>query len=271
MQYNISYLKQRSATFAPNKQFIAALALAVSATFSGSALASAILLDRGLPTTNLNNAAGDNRSNVAWADARVTDEDNMWVIGDTFTNTSAQAWQINTIRMWTVRQSLSLSLLGGLSGGSIGVVGATGLVTPGVLYTNSSTYQATSGGPRDIFQVDFAVNFLLAAGATYDFYLNGIGDLLTSPFAHASNAALSGSTQDGADNRMIGGQIVGGDFDSSTRYTWTSLGNGWDKPSDLNVQVFGTAVPEPGSLALTGLALFGLVCLSRRKASRTRS
>ncbi|HEY5082878.1 MAG TPA: hypothetical protein VII48_00025, partial [Rhizomicrobium sp.] len=44
------------------------------------AAASVLVVDRGLPTDNLNDAAGANRSNVAWADDPVP-----YFYGDTFT------------------------------------------------------------------------------------------------------------------------------------------------------------------------------------------
>ena len=51
---------------------------------------------------------------------------------------------------------------------------------------------------------------------------------------------------------------------AGTPESWTSLGNGWDKASDVNVQVFGH-VPDAGNtLLLLGSALTGLAMLKRR-------
>ena len=84
-------------------------------------------------------------------------------------------------------------------------------------------------------------------------------------FLHASNAALSGSPQDGSDNLMLAGIYSAGTVSSVE--TWTSAGNGWDKASDVNVQVLGT-VPDAGStVLLLGLALTGLGLARRRFAA----
>lgn len=235
-------------------------------TVAGQANA-ALLVDRGLPVDNLNNAAGANRSNVAWAFANYTSDD-YWMVGDTFTNNTTGNWKINTVRLWTVGTTDSAVLRGGLAGDAVGVISGT---TYGDGIT--STYQGSGGGMSDMFQVDFVLNILLGAGQTFNFFLDGAGSATAGqgtsiPFVHASNAALSGSPQDGADNQMLYAQVVGGIADYGTVGTWTSLGNSWDKASDVNVQVFGNAVPEPGSLALVGLALGGLAFARKRKTAK---
>jgi hypothetical protein len=117
-------------------------------------------------------------------------------------------------------------------------------------------------------QVDFTVNITLAPGQTYDFFLDGTGGNYTIPFLHASNAALSGSPQDGADNLMLQANVIGGSINSVA--PWTSLNNGWDKASDINVQVFGTPVPEPTTMIAGALLLlpFGASTLRMLRKSR---
>jgi hypothetical protein len=39
---------------------------------------------------------------------------------------------------------------------------------------------------------------------------------------------------------------------------------GWNKNSDANVQVYGTAVPEPSSILLLSFGLFGLAVFKMR-------
>lgn len=222
----------------------------------------ALLVDRGLPTSNLNNSAGANRSNVAWVDGGYTSAD-YWMVGDTFTNTSSQTWAIDTIRLWTVSTTGTATLWGGIDGSTIGLVSGSGTISP-AFYADASSYQGYTGAYRDMFQVDFGVSILLAPGQTYDFFLDGTGGDYVIPFVHASNAALSGSPQDGADNSMLWANVVSGSVVSVE--PWTSLGNGWDKASDVNVQAFGS-VPEPATYAMLIPGL-GLLFMGRRRKQK---
>src|SRR3990170_1503859 len=118
--------------------------LVIAASNQASA---ALLLDRGLPTANLNNAAGASRSNVAWLFTGYTSGD-YWLVGDTFTNTSAQTWSIDTIRVWSMKATETASLWGGVDGSTIGVVSGAGVIT-GATYADSTNYQGSSGAFRD--------------------------------------------------------------------------------------------------------------------------
>lgn len=244
--------------------FLAASAVACF-TFAAAASASVLLFDRGLPTTNLNNSAGANRSNVAWLFGGTSAD--YWMVGDTFTNTGSQTWAIDTIRLWSVGATGTAALWGGIDGSTIGLVSGSGAIS-GATYADGSSYQGYTGAYSALHQIDFAVSILLAPGQTYNFFLDGTGNgNYVVPFVHASNAPLSGSPQDGADGLMLYANVVGGAFDPSSVGTWNSSdpGWGWDKPSDVNVRAFGTTtVPEPATLALLGLGLAGLG-FSRRK------
>jgi hypothetical protein len=192
-----------------------------------------------------------------------------WLVGDTFTNKSSQSWSINTIRLWSMKATESASLWGGVDGSTIGVVSSSGAVS-NALYSDSSNYQGYSGAYRDMHQIDFSVNVTLAAGQTFDFFFDGRSSDsgYTLAYAHASNGALSGSPQDGADNVMLAANVLNGNLTGVE--SWTSLGNGWDKASDVNVQVFGTSmapVPEPETYAmmLAGLGLLGFMARRRKQ------
>jgi len=247
--------------------FAAACVLALC----GSAMADALLVDRGLPTDNLNNAAGANRSNVAWVDggqtAAAPSPSNYWVEGDTFKNTGSTGWAISTIRVWTVGPVSSVSLLGGLT-----AAGAAGLSTVSTGYAATTTsyaggvqYQSSSGAfTNALTEIDFAVNLVLGAGEQFSFFLDGTGGNYVVPFMSAANAALAGSPQDGADDLIWEANLVGGSALSVDSFT--TLNNGWDKASDFNVQVFGAELPEPGSIALVGVGLLGALVARRRKS-----
>jgi hypothetical protein len=234
--------------------------------------AQTLLVNRGLPTANLNNAAGSDRSNVAWEFVNdPSDLTDYWLVGDNFTNTTSESEYISTIRLWTVGDTAPVSpaLWGGLDGTTIGIASTSASIT-NVTYADGSLYQGTSGSYIPIQQLDFSVNLTLGAGQTYDFFLDGTPDDPASiPFVHASNAALSGSPQQGADDLMLFGYVTGGSITPVDMGSWDSNGDGWDKSSDVNVDVFGK-LPDPASTAmLLGLALSGLGALRARARRRS--
>lgn len=249
------------------RKALVSFAVALLASAAAQSAYAGLLIDRGLPTANLNNVSGANRSNVSWAFGADT-SGNIWVVGDTFTNTKTFNYHIDTIRVWTTGSydPASLKLLGGLDGSASFGTLSTSVVAAPTTYAGGAGYQTTSGGTSPITQLDFAVSGLtLAPGQTYDFFVAGMQGSTPYVFTHASNAAKSGSPQDGADDMMLAGILSGGSVSSVE--TWTSAGNGWDKPSDLNVQVFGT-VPDAGStVLLLGFALTGLGLIRRRLAA----
>ena len=239
-----------------------------------SAKADSLLFDRGLPTANLNNAAGSNRSNVAWANGASSNNPTEYYLpGDNFTLSGTGPYQIDDIRVWVVGGSApsGLSLLGGLAGSPTMSTISSSFSATSTTYADTTTYQGNSGSYIPVYQVDFSVNVDLNAGQTYDFFLNGPwtadGSVYVSPFLHASNGPLSGSTQEGADGQFLWLHVDGSSQDVETWYSsgtpmgTSPFGAGWDKNSDANVQVFGVAATPLPSSVWGGLALLGLLGL----------
>jgi len=89
------------------------------------------------------------------------------------------------------------------------------------------------------------LNYTVQGGTTYNFgVLGDNGDGWDNWWGSASNAALSGTPQQGADGKYLEFNV--GDLSSVT--VWDSKSVGWDKSSDINVQVYGTAISPQGNL-----------------------
>ena len=232
---------------------LATLAIPASVLAAGG-----IALNRGLPTSNLNDAAGANRSNVAWSNG------NDYVTGDDFTlGSTGQTWYISQIRTWNIGHlgssfgdefdtdtlyfgtgAISPIVIGTVAAGSNVDSNANITHTP-VTYADGSNYQAQGGSYRQIWQNDFKnLGMVVSGGQKYYFAVDG------TPYAyfwfnHASNAALSGSTQQGSDNRYVAWAkadlLTPNPCDSNGPFAGICDG-GWDKSTDINVQVFASQV-----------------------------
>ena len=234
--------------------------LALGLALAGSVFAAgpALVVDRGLPQANLNGATGY-RSNVRWSLYE------SGFLGDDFTvGEQGTSWVIDTIRVWTVPGVNATDpehlgdfyrdvrlYFGGADSGLTPVV--TALLTPGSDQASNPnvriTDTAAAGGARyedfgtnmRVWQIDFTqLNLTVQGGAKVRFGAWGLGrpvsgkvDKTYAWFNAATNAELAYSRQDGADGEMLlftsGGKFTGA-FDGK--------GAGWDKSSDINVQVF---------------------------------
>jgi len=231
------------------------LALASSAWAADSLL----VVDRGLPSGNLNNVSGAARSNVRWASG------DSGFLGDHFVlGARGEKWVIDSIRTWAVPglEDADPDHLGdfyqdvrlyfGAPGGDLTPV-TSALLSPGSDESsnpNMTLTEATRAGAQlydnfgkflRVWQIDFTgLNITVEGGARYNFGVWGMGREIPGSdgkgymwFNHASNAPLSAARQDGADGVMLlfeGSGKAAGQF--------TGQGNGWDKNSDINVQVF---------------------------------
>jgi hypothetical protein len=233
-----------------------------------------IVFDRGLPTANLNNVAGANRSNVGWGDTP------SLFVGDDFSITGSGAYNVSSIRTWIVGGNVvgadlsalysSLTLQLGPGGPNAMTQSFSLFNATRITYGDATTYQSTGGGFRDLWQLDWDTTGLTVnAGDLWNFGVSGVTtaqgvtDLgfANVVFLHSSNAALSGSTQEGADGILGEWVNTTGAFDNN----WNSNGNGWDKSSDANVQVFAAPVPEPVTMLVLG---GGLLAIARRRRAK---
>ena len=230
-----------------------------------------LVVDRGLSQVNLNKAAGDYRANVRWS---LYDSG---FLGDDFAvGAPGENWVIDAIRVWTVPgykeidpehlgdfyQDVRL-YLGGAGEGLTPV--ASGMLKVG---SNQSTNpnirisDATAAGtvPYDdfgnnmrVWQIDFTqLNMPVRGGAKVQFGAFGLGrprpDAAGKTYAWfnaATNSELAFAKQDGADGEMLL-FTSGGRFKSA----FNGKGAGWDKSSDISVQVFAHRVETPVSASI---------------------
>jgi len=224
---------------------------------------SVLVVNRGLPQSNLNNESGPVRSNVRWG------WHDQGFLGDEFTiGSPGERWVIDSIRTWTVPGGANhipdhladffedvRLYFGGPDTGATPV--STSQLTPGSDETSNESIRISEatragtlfyddfGARLPIWQVEFAnLNLTVEGGVKYRFGVWGMGRPVPGTdgktymwYNHASNAPLSGTEQDGADGVMLL-------FDAGGRHAgvFQAQGNGWDKPADINVQVFAHPV-----------------------------
>jgi hypothetical protein len=247
---------------------IASLGIVVLALWLGPApsLATTLLFDRGLPVDNLNNAAGAQRCNVAWAYSSNSPSPTTYFLpGDDFIIASDGKYHLETIRLWTVSKNCGLVLWGGEETKSLEQLSTTYTSTQ-VTYSNGESYLGSSGSYRKLYQIDFTVDWLVQGGKQYLFFIDGPFTLYDpdhpelgydNTYLHATAQDSCGSCQAGADNQLLwllmeGGQPLKVYCNESKEF--------WNKCTDTNVQVFGSLVPLPSSLFLLSslLSLAGI-------------
>jgi hypothetical protein len=258
--------------------------------------AQTIIVDRGLPTANLNNAAGADRSNVAWHYGTPPAGFSGVVVGDEFNvgnPFSGADVHVTGLSLWVMKSAetqfanfdylntSSYSLLLGDNSGFLFPTNGTPLTITTETYSNGTSYQASGGSFIDLLRLDFAVDFIASPDSYVFFALGGYDSAgaFVDPYVHASNGPLSGSVQQGSDDflHLFGAQFSPQDFFEYAG-AYNTDGDGWDKSSSLNVIVSATAptppdtsaVPEPSTYGmLAGAFLVGIIFI-RRRASAVR-
>jgi hypothetical protein len=226
-----------------------------------SSLSAGVIFERALPTANLNDTAGANRSNVSWAPG-----DSSYILGDDFTLASDSV--INSLSVWEVSNNGAPTTEFGSISLYAGADPNLSLISS--IYSSSLVsgyqYQGSSGAFYDVYKITFSgLNWSVPGGVLYDFGIGATAGTESSLFLHGSNAALSGSTQNGADGVFLG-------FDGPP-YSYTFAIDSaagevplWDKSSDINVEIDGSAVPEPATFGLLAIGAGAFLVLRRRRA-----
>ncbi len=233
---------------------------------SSPAFAQTVVLNGGLPNTGLPNsqASGD----LSWADNQTSVTPGFSIDpGGSFSITGSGSYTVTHITVWdlinTGGSTAGMSLMGGLSGGStFNTISSSYTATP-ASYGNGLGYVTQDGSDwpaATLQQLDFTVGVNLAAGQTYDFFLDGpyvnypgVSELGDATYC---NQFLMCANYGGQDD------VLWLTTDGGSQSVSTSDGPNGVASGDAYAQV---SVPDGGSaLLLLGSSLAGLAFLRRR-------
>ena len=255
--------------------------LAISASFIGvfvtSSFADVVLFQRGLPVQNLNNAAGLNRSNVGPLNGDFGPGfGGPYILGDDFSLPTSSV--IHNLSVWVIGNALnsapvaptteftSITLYGGNDQTALTALSSAYTATR-VQYTGGLDFQSTTNGFfYPIYQITFSgLTWNVFGNTLYNFAIGAVPVGNNTLALHASNAALSGGTQTGADNSFLfflnNPPIATFASDASSVFNFP-------KGADANVLIAGAVVitPEPSTLGLLALGASSIL-LRRLKRS----
>lgn len=261
-----------------------------------------VFLFRPLPTQNLNESAGADRSNIAFTESDPTGRFN----GDSFLLPQDQGfWRIDTIRTWSVASVLGdplgtefsdVSLYGRVRGETMQVRSTgspndsfspiqTDLVRNSnpdithrqVQYINGEDYEGV-GAPGLFFPIwehTFTnLNWIVPERTIIEFAVWGTGTTLDPSslygywFNHMSNRLLSGVPQLQGDGAYLVFDFLGPNNPAFRRNPEEA--QIWDKGASMNIVLTATpiaiAIPEPGTISLFGAGVVVVAFAARRRA-----
>ena len=247
----------------------------VLATFS-IASAGPVIFQRALPTTNLNNAAGVNRSNAGPIQGSFSGV--PFTIGDDFILPGSGNYVIDTLSVFMITNTLAGTPSSEFSkitlyGGKDNLPALTQLTqlsqtysATKVQYNGTTDFQSVGGSSFfSIYQITFSgLAWAVQGSQYYDFAVNGT-PIGSNTFAlHVSNDVLGGATNAGPlawDGSFL---IAQGSPLAITAASNSTTIPGFNKGSDVNV-IITSGVPEPSSFGMLAIGIGALVMRLRRK------
>jgi len=240
------------------------------------------------------------RSNVSWQSG-FGSGGNYFLAGDDFSFASSAT--VSTITVYEIANNpvssiansaptsefSSISLFVGPQSGTLSLVSSS-YTFQRVAYAPATDYQGAAGAFFPIYAITFSLpDTLFAANTLYGFAVDATPNTSNPAFCNstsscyglflaASNAglsSLSGATEQGADDNFIyyaeANQAAQAPAFAGLCNSGDPSCGGWDKSSDLNVTITGTAigsVPEPKTFGLLTMAFLGGLITHRVRVRR---